>query len=99
MAHKNGEGGSESGRIRKLRRPASGSGYFRRIYGPAVKAFCASTWRKKILLFCLPTGTYLLSEFIIIFQIKHNPNLIYAILYKKEMFEVYSKNPAFKVCY
>ncbi len=60
MAHKNGEGGSESGRIRKLRRPVSGSGYFIRIYGPAVKAFCASTWRKKKFYFfaCLLLPTY-----------------------------------------
>ncbi|XP_023348059.1 dymeclin isoform X3 [Eurytemora carolleeae] len=31
-----------------------------------------------------------------IHQIQNNPNLIYAVLYKKEMFELYSKNPAFQ---
>jgi len=29
-------------------------------------------------------------------QIQNNPNLIYAVLYKKEMFETYAKNPAFQ---
>lgn len=29
-------------------------------------------------------------------QIQSNPNLIYAVLYKREMFELYAKNPAFQ---
>jgi len=29
-------------------------------------------------------------------QIQNNPNLIYAVLYKREMFEMYAKNPAFQ---
>jgi len=29
-------------------------------------------------------------------QIQNNPNLVYAVLYKREMFEMYSKNPAFQ---
>ena len=33
----------------------------------------------------------------IVNQTQHNPNLIYTILYKKEMFEVAAKNPAFQV--
>ena len=33
----------------------------------------------------------------LVHQTQHNPNLIYTILYKKEMFEVAAKNPAFQV--
>jgi len=29
-------------------------------------------------------------------QIQNNPNLVYAVLYKRDMFEMYSKNPAFQ---
>jgi len=32
----------------------------------------------------------------LVHQTQHNPNLIYTILYKKEMFEVAAKNPAFQ---
>ena len=34
----------------------------------------------------------------LVYQTQHNPNLIYTILYKKELFEVAAKNPAFQVC-
>ena len=33
----------------------------------------------------------------LVHQTQHNPNLIYTILYKKELFEVAAKNPAFQV--
>ena len=33
----------------------------------------------------------------LVHQTQHNPNLIYTILYKKEMFELAAKNPAFQV--
>ena len=33
----------------------------------------------------------------LVHQTQHNPNLIYTILYKKELFEVAAKNPAFEV--
>merc|ERR1712107_355303 len=32
----------------------------------------------------------------LVHQTQHNPNLIYTILYKKELFEVAAKNPAFQ---
>ena len=33
----------------------------------------------------------------LVHQTQHNPNLIYTILYKKDLFEVAAKNPAFQV--
>ena len=33
----------------------------------------------------------------IVHQAQHNPNLIYTLLYKREMFELAAKNPAFQV--
>ena len=33
----------------------------------------------------------------IVHQTQHNPNLIYTILYKKDLFEIAAKNPAFQV--
>ena len=33
----------------------------------------------------------------LVHQTQHNPNLIYTILYKKELFEIAAKNPAFQV--
>lgn len=32
----------------------------------------------------------------LVHQTQHNPNLIYTILYKREMFDTYAKNPAFQ---
>ena len=34
----------------------------------------------------------------LVHQTQHNPNLIYTILYKKDLFELAAKNPAFQVC-
>ena len=32
----------------------------------------------------------------LVHQTQHNPNLIYTILYKREMFDTYARNPAFQ---